>query len=270
MSLDSVHDFKKRDIDRYLYEFAKEYKRLGGRHSPVEIILVGGAAIMENYSFREMTRDIDAILPSASIVKEAIDHVSNKYALPAGWLNDDFARTKSYSPKLFLYSVPCRTINQVVNIRTINAEYLIAMKLMSARDYKNDLSDVAGILNEHKANGKEITYAMVDTAVRNLYGDWNDIPRQAIDFLKDLMKSKDLNTSYDKIRRGEEETRKKLIEFEKDFPGVLSEKNLKVIENSEKRTNSRASVLARLKAYAKEANKETSSRAAQKKEFPER
>ena len=254
MLSESVHSFGKRDIDRYLYEFTKEYKRLGGRHIPIEIILVGGAAVMENYGFRETTRDIDAILPTASIIKESIRHTGDKYALPDGWLNDDFVKTKSYSSKLFLYSVPYKTVNQVLNVRTVTAEYLIAMKLMSARDYKNDLSDIAGILNEHKSVGKEITYEMIDTAVNNLYGSWDLVPHRASDFLKDLLNSKDLQTSYNRIREEEKHTRRNLIEFEKQFPGRLTKENLKLVESKqfEIRTNDRASVLTRLKAYLNE------------------
>ena len=257
MSLKSVHSFGKRDIDRYLYEFAREYKRLGGRHISIEIILVGGASVMENYRFRETTRDIDAFLPTASIIKEAINHTGDKYALPAGWLNDHFVKTKSYSPKLFLYSVPYKTINQVLNVRTVTAEYLIAMKLMSAREYKNDLSDIAGILNEHKSNGKEIAFEMIDTAIKNLYGSWSEIPQHAVDFLNDLMNSKDLQKSYNRIRDDEKQTHRKLIEFEKRFPGTLTKENLKLVESSqfEMRTNDRISVLNRIKAYAEELSK---------------
>ncbi len=267
MSYNHTHDFKKQDIDRYLYEFAKEYKRPGGRHLPIEIILVGGAAVMENYGFREMTRDIDAILPSASIVKEAIRHVSDMYDLPAGWLNDDFVRTESYSPKLFLHSVPYKTINQVVNIRTVNAEYLIAMKLMSARYFKNDLSDIAGILYEHKTNGKDITFEMIDKAVKNLYGNWDKLPQESINFLNDLLGSKDLNASYNKIRYDEEQTRKKLSEFERRFPGTLTKENLKLVESLqfETRKNDRVSVLTRLKEYAEELNKQQPAHSAKTK-----
>ncbi len=257
MLSESVHSFGKRDIERYLYEYTKEYKRLGGRHIPIEIILVGGAAVMENYGFRETTRDIDAILPTASIIKESIRHTGDKYALPDGWLNDDFVKTKSYSSKLFLYSVPYKTINQVLNVRTVTAEYLIAMKLKSARDYKNDLSDIAGILNEHKSNGKEITFQMIDTAVKNLYRSWDEVPGHAIGFLNDLMNSKDLQKSYNRIRDDEKQTHRKLIEFEKRFPGTLTKENLKLVESSqfEMRTNDRISVLNRIKAYAEELSK---------------
>ena len=51
-------------------------------------------------------------------------------------------------------SVYYRTFSNVLTIRTITAEYLLAMKLMSGRRYKNDLSDIVGILWEHQKKDK--------------------------------------------------------------------------------------------------------------------
>lgn len=67
---------------------------------PTEIMLVGGAAILTNYGFRDMTTDIDAVIHAASSMKGAINRVGDKFHLPNGWLNTDFMRTGSYSPKL--------------------------------------------------------------------------------------------------------------------------------------------------------------------------
>lgn len=87
---------------------------------------------------------------ASSVMKEAINAVGDRLELPNGWLNTDFKNTSSFSPKLIQYSKHYRTYSGVLNIRTINAEYLIAMKLMSGRRYKKDLSDIVGILNEQK------------------------------------------------------------------------------------------------------------------------
>ena len=72
MSSENSEVFTKENLDRYLNELSKEYKRLGGRNVPVEIILIGGAAVIERYGFREMTTDVDAIVPAASIMKDAV------------------------------------------------------------------------------------------------------------------------------------------------------------------------------------------------------
>ncbi|WP_251353285.1 DUF6036 family nucleotidyltransferase [Hominisplanchenecus murintestinalis] len=82
-------DFTKENLDYYLKELAKEFRKRNGKNTPAEIVLVGGAAILANYGFCEMTYDIDAVITSSS-----------------------------------------------------------AMKLMSGRHCKKDLSDIIGILSE--------------------------------------------------------------------------------------------------------------------------
>lgn len=54
---------------------------------PAEIILVGGAAILANYGFRDTTTDVDAIIRASSLMKDAINHISDRFGLPNGWLN---------------------------------------------------------------------------------------------------------------------------------------------------------------------------------------
>ena len=97
-----------------------------------------------------MTTDIDAVIQAASVMKDVINRVGDRYDLPNGWLNQDFVRTESYSPSLSRFSEYYKTYSNVLTIRTVAAEYLIAMKLRSGRQYKSDLSDVLGILAEHE------------------------------------------------------------------------------------------------------------------------
>ena len=65
-------------LDNYFNELAKIYKKKS--HGYIfEFILVGGASILVNYNFRDVTNDIDAYyLPSADI-KDAIKIVSEKF-----------------------------------------------------------------------------------------------------------------------------------------------------------------------------------------------
>lgn len=157
MSSDKNGEFNKDNIDVYLKAVAKEYRRLVGKNMPAEFILIGGAAVLINYGFRDMTTDIDALINSASAMKDAINNIGNMYNLPFNWINEDFKNTKSYSKKLSQYSVYYRTYSNVLSIRTVSSEYLIAMKLMAGRQYKNDLSDILGILDEHSKIGKPIS-----------------------------------------------------------------------------------------------------------------
>ena len=96
--------FTSDNLDEYLKEIAKEYRKMGGKFMPAEIILIGGAAVIANYGFREMTTDIDAIIHASSAMKDAINVVGDRHNLQNGWLNTDFLRTSSYSSKLEQYS----------------------------------------------------------------------------------------------------------------------------------------------------------------------
>lgn len=218
--------FTKENIDTYLKALAKEYRKLGGRSLPAEIVLIGGASVLINYGFREMTADMDAVIQSASTMKEAIDHVGDELGLPRGWLNEDFKRTSSYSPKLMQYSVHYKTFYGVLDVRTVSGEYLIAMKLKAGRQYKNDLSDILGILASHKKAGKPITREMIDGAVKDLYGTWDDIPDTAKAFINNVMKDGDYSRLIAEIRESEMETRSALIEFQDKYPGKANTKNV--------------------------------------------
>ena len=125
--------FTKDNLDLYLKELAKVFRRLNGKEMPAEIILIGGASVLANYGFRDMTYDVDAVIMASSVMKEAINQVGDIFHLPNGWLNTDFDRTSSFSPKLVEFSKYYKRFSNVLTVRTISAEYLIAMKLMSGR-----------------------------------------------------------------------------------------------------------------------------------------
>lgn len=66
--------------------------------------------------------------------------------------------SSSYSPKLAEISKHyCYLNNKTLEIRTVSGKYLIAMKLMYHREFRNDISDVVGIIIEERCNGNNIT-----------------------------------------------------------------------------------------------------------------
>ena len=86
MSSERIIEFTKDNIDLYLKEVAKEYRKLSGKRTPAELIIVGGASVMINYNFRRTTTDIDAIIQASSSMKDAINRVRDRFDLPNGWL----------------------------------------------------------------------------------------------------------------------------------------------------------------------------------------
>ena len=234
----SSNSFTKENLDTYLKELAKEFRRLNGKSMPAEIVLVGGAAILTNYGFRDMTTDIDAVIHAASSMKDAINVVGDKFDLPNGWLNGDFMQTGSYSPKLDEISVYYKTFYGVLNVRTVFAEYLIAMKLRSGRKYKNDLSDVIGILAEHEKKGTPITFEKIDDAVSRLYGGWEEFPEDSKPFIEDALKNGDFENVYTSVKNDEIESKDILIEFEENYPKVAKESNINdILKNLKERRN---------------------------------
>ena len=247
MSSEKQIEFTKENIDTYLKEVAKEYRKQIGKNMPAEMILIGGASVLINYGFRDMTTDIDAVIQAASAMKDVINRVGDRYDLPNGWLNQDFTRTESYSPCLSQFSEYYRTYSNVLTIRTVAAEYLIAMKLRSGRQYKSDLSDVLGILAEHEKKAAPITPEQIQKAVTDLYGNWDALPESSQSFISNAMQDGRFSELFAQTMIGEKETKDLLVDFEQDYPGVTKEANVdEIVENLQKKTN-RASVLAQLR-----------------------
>lgn len=203
--------FTKDNLNKYLTELAKEFRKLNGTAMPAEIILVGGAAILAQYGFRELTYDIDALIFSSSAMKQAANRVGDRFDLPDGWLNMDFKKTGSYSKTLSQVSVYYKTFSNVLEVRTIGAQYLIAMKLMSGRQYKNDMSDVAGILWEHKKNGRNISREDIDEAVKLLYKNVNELSSDSKQFINGIFQDGDYERIYKETREKEKIARDNLI-----------------------------------------------------------
>jgi len=225
----SNNPITKDHLDSYLKELAKEYKRLSGTHVPAEIILIGGASIIVNYGFREMTYDMDAIIQASSSMKDAINCIGDKHNLPNGWINTDFINTKSYSPKLIEHSKYYKTFSNIVSVRTVSEEYLVAMKLMAGRQYKNDLSDVIGIIIEQQKKNMPLNLTSIKTAVEELYGSYDAIPNHSREFVEAAFMSSNLDEFYTNCRNDEIDNKNALLEFKEDYPDAISEDKLETI-----------------------------------------
>jgi hypothetical protein len=218
--------FTKENLDSYLKELAKEFRKKNGTRMPAEIILIGGASILINYGFREMTYDMDAIIKSSGAMKEAINTVGDRLGLPVGWLNTDFVNTNSYTPRLAEYSKYYKTFANILQIRTVSAEYLVAMKLMAGRQYKNDLSDIIGILNEQEERNEPISLNKIQKAVIDLYDSYEKIPEDSRKFIEAVYQKKDLHEFYKQCRELEKENKDVLVKFQENYPDVLNGDNL--------------------------------------------
>ena len=213
-------------MDSYLKELAKEFRKINGNKMPAEIILIDGASVLINYGFREMTYDMDAIIQASSSMKDAINSVGDRMGLPNGWLNTDFMKTTSYTPKLIQYSKYYKTFSNVLRIRTVSAEYLVVMKLMAGRQYKNDLLDVVGILLEQEKSQQQICLEDIKKAAEKLYGGYDKLSEESRTFIETVYQNPDLTQLYAKVREDEKTNKDILIEFEDNYPDVLNGDNL--------------------------------------------
>lgn len=236
MSIDKP--FTKKNLDDYLKELSKEFRKKNGTKVPAEIILVGGASILINYGFRETTYDLDAIIKASGAMKDAITVVGDKFDLPTGWINTDFVNTASYTPRLSEYSKYYRTFSNILQVRTISASYLIAMKLMAGRQYKNDLSDIIGVLIEHEKRDEIITLDDVKKAIVDLYDSYANIPEHSRRFIEAVYTKDDLNVYYEQCREFEKDNKDTLLDFQTDYPGVLNRDNVEDVLKAIKKKSS--------------------------------
>jgi hypothetical protein len=102
-----------------------------------EILLVGGAAMCLIHSARDATKDIDALYEPKDIINHIASKIAEQESLPENWLNDS---VKGFVGK----NAPIEEFIELkgLNVQTVSAEYLLAMKLMSARHGEKDHEDI--------------------------------------------------------------------------------------------------------------------------------
>lgn len=203
--------------------FAKEYRKVFGK-APAEIIIVGGGSIMLNYNFRDATQDFDVILRAASGIKDVITGFADRNNLPRDWMNTDFVKTASYSDALMEVSRHyCWLNNQTLEIRTVSGIYLIAMKMIAHRYYRNDISDAIGILIEEAEAGNRFSYADIETVYLKLYHEAPDSKTQEL-FRDICTKSiEELKSLYDSQRNTESSVGDQLITYIEDCVNINTE-----------------------------------------------
>lgn len=167
------HLIKKEDIDNIFDSFSSVYKKLGGKEE-LNIYLVGGAAIVLNFSYRAATIDIDAFYKDSEIINKAIKETSTLLDLPIDWLNHDFVNTPSFSELILDKSHLYKNYFNIINVFVLDSKYLIAMKLKSSRPTGGDLDDIIKMIYELRYKNDPIKYEDIINAYTELYPDFSN------------------------------------------------------------------------------------------------
>lgn len=211
------------NLDYYLNELAKDYLKLTKKNKvPIEVVIVGGASILINYGFRNSTNDVDAIL-SWGFLEQSIKNISQKFELDKNWLNSDFKQTKSFTPKLIEFSTFYKCFKKILNVRTVKSEYLIAMKMVSGRVYKNDLSDIVGILLAEQQNGNTINKEKIEKSIYQLYGSLRIVHEDIYKSVYRILNKGNLNEIYNFYLESEINAKEQMLQLRNLNDNILVE-----------------------------------------------
>ena len=108
------------------------------------------------------------------------------------------------------------------------------MKLASFRKYKNDISDIVGILISENNKGNEILIENIKEAVTNLYGTYDYIEKEAQAFIEDVLKDKKFIQIYNDIAK-DEKLNNKIVHESKNIISNTKSINVVLLETKNKR-----------------------------------
>lgn len=165
---------KDSELELYLQDLGAELERQGFQEA-IQVLVIGGAAVMIQVNNRRTTSDVDAVLlnlPSTwdmenrklkevKVFLQAVKDVAKRYHLKKEWFNDDCSCfLGEYTPnpeydhwktfgklKVYIVTDPC----------------LLAQKIMSYRE--KDLDDVEALFLKLHIQSREQVQAIMDRFV---------------------------------------------------------------------------------------------------------
>ena len=145
-----------------------------------EIGLCGGAVMCLVYQARKATKDIGALFEPSTVIRAAAKKVAKQFHLDENWLND---AAKAY----FLSDPPRESVMELSHLRiwAPSAEYMLAMKGVSARFDTHDRDDVLFLIRHLKLERPEEVYEIISR-----YYPRRKIPAKTHFFIHELMEEK--------------------------------------------------------------------------------
>ena len=120
-----------------------------------EICLYGGAVMALAYNARPDTEDVDAVFEPVRHIRTAAGRVAERHGLEVGWLN--------YAVKMFLVPHEKRILLDLSHLKVYvpSAEYMLAMKTLSARANTMDRDDLVVLIKDLKLKSPEAVFSIV-------------------------------------------------------------------------------------------------------------
>ncbi len=141
------------EIKQYLEELNDELRAIDVKG---EVCLYGGAVMCLVYDARPATKDVDAVFKPTTEMRRAIEHVAEKNNLRSDWLNDGV--------KGFLVPHQQRIFLDLSHLKVYvpEADYLLAMKAISARAESYDPKDVKLLISLLELERPDEVFAMIE------------------------------------------------------------------------------------------------------------
>jgi len=167
------------DIDTIRKLFSALNDELGRRSVTGEVGICGGAVMCLVFNARPATRDVDAIFEPTREIREAAARVAKALGVPENWLND---AAKGF----FLSDPPRQDVLNYPNLRVWapTAEYMLAMKSVSARFDTYDQDDVVFLIRHLKLDKPEDVFKII----RRYYPD-GAVPAKTRFLIEELLAS---------------------------------------------------------------------------------
>jgi hypothetical protein len=127
------------EIKQYLNELNEELRSMEVKG---ELCLYGGAVMALVYDARPNTDDVDAVFKPVRYIRRAAGKIAERHGLPKGWLN--------YAVKMFLVPHEQRILFDFSSLKVYvpPPEYLLAMKVLSARANLKDRGDIRTLIDK--------------------------------------------------------------------------------------------------------------------------
>src|SRR5258708_1324139 len=125
------------EIKRYLSELNEELRSMDVKG---EVCLYGGAVMALAYNARPDTDDVDAVFEPVRYIQRAATRVAERHGLEQGWLN--------HAVKMFLVPHEKKILLDLSHLKIYipPPQYLLAMKVLSARANTMDRDDISVLI----------------------------------------------------------------------------------------------------------------------------